>query len=367
MIGGQAAHRAGRWSAARRLLAVRLDAMGDLLMTTPALRALRAARPDRHLTVLTSSAGCGIAALVPEVDAVIAYDAPWTKATPPRRSAGGEYALARRLAAGRFEAAVIFTVYSQSPLPAALLCWLAGVPLRLAHCRENPYQLLTDWVPDPEPARVVRHEVRRQLDLVGAVGATTRNERLSLQVPAAARARVRARLGRLGVGREPWVLLHPGATAPSRRYPGESFAEVVRGLRAAGVPVVLAGGAADGPVVAEIQRAAPRVPSLAGRLDVPALAALIAEAPLLVANNSAPVHIAAALGTPVVDLYALTNPQHTPWAVPHRVLSHEVPCKHCYQSVCPEGHHACLRGVRPAAVVEAALALLAERPPRAEA
>ncbi|HXG03738.1 MAG TPA: glycosyltransferase family 9 protein [Candidatus Binatia bacterium] len=242
MIGGQAAHRAGRWSAARRLLAVRLDAMGDLLMTTPALRALKAARPDRHLTVLTSSAGRGIAALVPEVDAVIAYDAPWMKATPRRRSAGGEYALARRLAAGRFEAAVIFTVYSQSPLPAALLCWLAGVPLRLAHCRENPYQLLTDWVPDPEPARVVRHEVRRQLDLVGAVGATTRNERLSLQVPAAARARVRARLERLGVGREPWVLLHPGATAPSRRYPGESFAEVVRGLRAAGVPVVLAGG-----------------------------------------------------------------------------------------------------------------------------
>ena len=62
--------------------------------------------------------------------------------------------------------------------------------------------------------------------------------------------------------------------------------------------------------------------------------------------------------TPVVDLYALTNPQHTPWAVPHRVLSHDVPCKYCYRSICPLGHHRCLRGIEPASVVAAALALL---------
>jgi ADP-heptose:LPS heptosyltransferase len=54
------------------------------------------------------------------------------------------------------------------------------------------------------------------------------------------------------------------------------------------------------------------------------------------------VHVAAAVGTPVVDLYALTNPQHTPWLVPHRVLSKDVPCRNCYKSVCPQGHHACL-------------------------
>jgi ADP-heptose:LPS heptosyltransferase len=70
------------------------------------------------------------------------------------------------------------------------------------------------------------------------------------------------------------------------------------------------------------------------------------------------VHIAAALGTPVVDLYALTNPQHTPWRVPSRVLSHDVPCRNCLKSACPQGHHDCLRGVEPAAVVSAAVALL---------
>ena len=83
-------------------------------------------------------------------------------------------------------------------------------------------------------------------------------------------------------------------------------------------------------------------------------------APLLIANTTGPVHVAAAVGTPVVDLYALTNPQHTPWGVPGRVLNHDVPCKYCYKSVCPEGHHNCLTLVPPEAVVEAVWSLLAE-------
>ena len=80
----------------------------------------------------------------------------------------------------------------------------------------------------------------------------------------------------------------------------------------------------------------------------------------LIAKNTGPVHIAAAVGTPVVELYALTNPQHTPWAVPHRVLSHHVACKYCYKSICPEGHHDCLRRIPPADVVAAARSLLHE-------
>ncbi|MGH7343102.1 MAG: glycosyltransferase family 9 protein, partial [Candidatus Rokuibacteriota bacterium] len=101
--------------------------------------------------------------------------------------------------------------------------------------------------------------------------------------------------------------------------------------------------------------------SFAGRLELAELAALLSRVPLLVSNNTAPVHVAAAVGTPVVDLYALTNPQHTPWAVPHRILNHDVPCKYCYKSICPAGHHDCLRRVEPAVVVKAALELLQDR------
>jgi len=348
------------WRDARRVLCVRLDALGDVLMTTPAIRALRAAHPGRRITLLTSSAGAAVAPLIPEVDDTVVYDAPWMKATPPRAAAASDHALIDALRARRLDGAVIFTVYSQSPLPAALACFLAAIPLRLAHCRENPYQLLTDWVPDPEPARMVRHEVRRQLDLVATLDARPADERLSLAIPRRARARVAALLAEEGLSGDGWLLMHPGASAASRRYPVELFAEAGRGLSAAtGRAVVLTGAAGERDVVEAVRRgigAAAR--SLAGRLDLAELAALVARAPLLVSNNTAPVHIAAAVGTPVVDLYALTNPQHTPWAVAHSVLSHDVPCKYCYKSVCPEGHHDCLRRVAPEAVVQAGLELL---------
>ena len=353
--------RRAAWAAARNVLAVRLDQTGDLLMTTPALRALRA-NGARRVTLLTSPAAAEAAALVPDLDDVIVYDAPWMKATAPRCSSAPDLALIERMRAQRFDAGVIFTVYSQSPLPAALLLYLAGVPLRLAHCHENPYQLLSDWLPDPEPAQGVRHEVQRQLDLAAAVGCTTVDTRLALRVPDAAREKARALLDAGGVDQaRPWALLHPGASAPSRRYPAAKFAAAARELIVRdGWQIVLCGGPCEAALVDEV-RAAIGAPVLAlpGDLDLGELAALIAAAPLLIGNNSGPAHIAAAVGTPVVDLYALTNPQHTPWGVPARVLNHDVPCRNCYKSVCPLGHHNCLELVQPAVVAAAARELLA--------
>jgi ADP-heptose:LPS heptosyltransferase len=339
------------------VLCVRVDAMGDVLMTTAAMRALRTG--GRSITLLTSLAGAELGPLVPEVDETIRYDAPWTK--PGGGDAGADLAMVHRLAAGRFDAAVIFTVYSQSPLPAALLCRMAGIPLRLAHCRENPYDLLSDWVPEPEPDGGVRHEVRRQLDLVAAVGAGTDDERLSLRVPAPARRRVDDLLRAEGIEPpEPFAVLHPGASAPSRRYPEERWTEAARALSEQHrVPLVLTGDGSEVALARRIAAAvAPPVVNAAGRLPLPELAALLQRSHVLIAGNTGPVHVAAAVGTPVVDLYALTNPQHPPWGVPARVLYHWVPCRWCYRSVCPEGHHRCLRMVEPGEVVRAALELL---------
>jgi lipopolysaccharide heptosyltransferase II len=354
------------WATVRRLLAVRLDTIGDVLMTTPAIRALKESGPGREITVLASPAGADAAALVPEVDDVIVYPAPWMKASPTGGDGRGDRSMIERLRRARFDAVVIFTVYSQSPLPAALLCTLADIPRRLAHCRENPYRLLTHWVPEPEPERFVRHEVRRQLDLVSLVNARTGDERLSLRVPGPARRRVRSLLDELGIdpsGR--WCVIHPGATAPSRRYPPEHFTAVADRLAGeAACRIVFTGSAEERSLVGSVQLAMESASSsVAGRLDLGELAALLELAPVLISNNSGPVHVAAAVGTPVVDLYALTNPQHTPWGVPNRVLSHDVPCRWCYQSICPEGHHACLRLVRPDAVYEAACELMSIQGP----
>ncbi len=349
------------WNSVKNVLCIRLDTIGDVLMTTPAIRALKESNPSRCITLLTSSAGVATASLVPEVDEVIVYDAPWLKATSPRSDSSPEYEMADQLRCLRFDAAVIFTVYSQNPLPSAFLCYLADIPLRLAHCHENPYQLLTHWVKDPEPENFVRHEVRRQLDLVATVGCKTDDERMSLCVPKEALTLVQDILQKLGVDQErPWAIIHPGATAPSRRYPPEGFAEVARRLVLdMGIQILFTGTEPERKLVEDIQRAM-GVPShsLVGCLKLDQLAALVAIAPVLIANNTGPVHIAAAVGTPVVDLYALTNPQHTPWGVPHRVLFHDVPCKYCYKSICPEVHHHCLRLVTPESVVSAACELL---------
>lgn len=355
---GDVGDRAGAWAGAREVLCVRLDSIGDVLMTGPAMRALAAA--GRRVTLLTSPAGAAVARLMPDVAETIVYEAPWMKASPSATGAAPHLDMAQRLRAGGFDAAVIFTVYSQSPLPAALLCLLAEIPLRLAHCRENPYELLSDWVPDTEPLTRLRHEVRRQLDLVASVGAVAADERLALTVAPATRVRVLECLAREGIDTSrPWALVHPGSTAPSRRYPPELLATACRRLREHGVMLVFSGEAREAPLVDAVrERLGESAPSLAGTLDLGEMAALIEAAPLLIAGNTGPVHIAAAVGTPVVDLYALTNPQHTPWAVPSIVLYHDVPCRWCYKSVCPEGHHLCLRGVDPEAIVNAALALL---------
>lgn len=353
---------ASSWDHARRILCVRLDYLGDVLMSTPAMRALKHSLPGRHVTLLTSSGGAAVAPYIPEIDETIVYGAPWLK-NSDRHSASDDLAMIDRLREGRFDAAVIFTVYSQNPLPSAMLCYLACIPLRLAHCRENPYQLLTHWIPETEPHERVRHEVRRQLDLVALVGARTMDERLSFTVPSADAAQVQRILRELDIDPErPWLAMHPGATAAARRYPPQQWAQAARELATTiGCPLIFTGSKEEAALVDQVRHGIPNAHSLAGKLSLGQLAALIAQASVLVSNNTGPAHLAAAVGTPVVDLYALTNPQHIPWQVESRVLFHDVPCRYCYKSICPQGHHRCLTGVPPQQVAGAVRELLDTR------
>jgi lipopolysaccharide heptosyltransferase II len=362
-----------RWHAVRKVLAVRLDNLGDLLMTTPALAAIRHSVPAAHIALLASPAGAALAAHLPFIDATIAFDAPWVQG-PAHGSEDGdvralgqrESRLIDRLAEERFDAAIVFTVCTQSALPAALLCRLAGIPLRLAHARENPYGLLSDWVRETDVlGDGMRHEVARQLALVGAVGFHAQDERLQLRVRIDDVTRLRARLAAAGLdAARPYFVVHAGASAPSRRWPAERFGAAADLLaQASGCAAVFTGAAAEHALVEQARaRMKAASVSLAGCLDLGELAALIAGAQVLVANNTGPVHIAAALNTPVVDLYALTNPQHTPWKVRARVLNRDVPCRNCLKSICPMAHHGCLRLVEPSEVAAAALELMGPGP-----
>lgn len=356
-----------RWRSVRRVLALRLDNMGDVLMATPALAAVRDSLQGVHLTLLASPSGAALAPHLPMVDEVIAFDAPWVKgvgdsADAAFDAAGHTAGLIDRIAQHRFDAAIIFTTCTQSALPAAMACHLAGIPLRLAHCRENPYGLLSDWVPETDVLRDgMRHEVERQLALVAAVGLMPQRDGLVFKVKSSDARLLNARLTASGMTLDrPYVVMHAGASAPSRRYPAAGFGLAADAIaHETGCMVMFTGNAKEAALVAEA-RAVMSAPSLslAGELSLGELAVLIERARVLVSNNTGPAHMAAALGTPVVDLYALTNPQHTPWRVPARVLNRDVPCRNCLKSVCPEGHHWCLRGVEAHEVARAAIELM---------
>ncbi len=315
------------WQGFRNVLCIRPDNLGDVLMTTPAIRALKLAVPDRRMTLLTSRAGSGIAEHIPEVDDAMTFDPPWYRHDHP----DGRMALddvVARLSRRSFDAAVIFTVFSQNPLPTAMLCYMAGIRRVAAYCRENPYALLSEWLPDTEPLYRTRHEVQRQLDLVTYLGAKPASANLSLAVPSDRDDEVRFTLRAAGVNTAwPWLLMHAGASEARRCYPAEGFAAAAQKLyRELGMQVVLTGSAAEHALADSIARAAGEgVHAVAGRFDLGAFISLIAMSPLVISNNTGPVHIAAAVQTPVVVLYAQTNPQHTPWHVAHRVLPFGVP------------------------------------------
>lgn len=349
-----------KWLRVRNVLCIRLDYLGDILMCTPAIRAIKQSVAGVSVTLLTSRSGAAACPFIPEVDGVIEYAAPWMKSSAPH-SAEYDLDLIALLKSQAFDAAVIFTSYSQSPLPAAQLCYLAGIPIRLAQCRENPYQLLTDWAIETEPDKLVRHEVRRQLDLVESVGYRTDEERLSFSVRDVDVAWMRERLHAVSVNAEkPWILMHTGATAASRRYPAHHWVRVIQELAGnLGYAVVLTGDASEALMINQLRIASGSVAhTLAGELDLGQLGAAISLATIVISNNTGPAHMAAAIGTPLVDLYALTNPQHTPWQVESRVLFHDVPCRFCYKSMCPQHHHDCLNKVEPTQVVAAAQSLL---------
>lgn len=315
------------WEDCRSIVCLRPDNLGDVLMTTPALRAVKETLPGCRLTLLTSPAGAAIAAYIPAVDDVIISDVPWVS-NDQNQGPAAITGLVAELKQRQFDAAIVFTVQSQNPLPAAMVCYLAGIPRVLGYCRENPYRLLTDWVPDPEVLYATRHEVQRQLDLVAAIGCQTSNQRLAVRISPGAGEQARQILRESGVNLDqPWLLLHAGVSEAKRQYPAEEYIKAARRLQEEqGYQIVLTGNAAERAYVQKIRAGlGEKAYNLAGQFALELFIGLIAQAPVLVSNNTGPVHIAAAVGTPVVVLYAMTNPQHTPWRVANRVLYFEVP------------------------------------------
>lgn len=308
------------WEGVKNILVIRPDNMGDLLMSVPALRALKETFHCR-ITLLTSSMAAPMAGFLPEVDDVIPCNLPWVKAAHYTDASFND--LLATLFQRNFDAAVIFTVCSQNPLPSAMIAYLAGIPRRLAYCRENPYALLTHWMPDAEPYTFIRHQVERDLALVAGVGAVTSNDLLSFSLPAHSWGQARCKLEGVGVNLlQPWIILHAPVSEARRQFDLDTWMAAGRLLHdELKVQLLLTGAAEDEALVSVLaEGTGAGAFNLAGRLALDEFMAAVAHAPLVVSVNTSTIHIAAAAGRPVLALYACTNPQHTPWKTRSEVL-----------------------------------------------
>ncbi|PLK42477.1 glycosyltransferase family 9 protein [Emticicia sp. TH156] len=312
------------WQKCRNILCIRADNMGDLIMTTPAFRALKETFNCR-LTVLTSLAGSLIIDCIPEIDEVIISNLPWVKCVNPLTDIQLQ-SLIKEIREKEFDGVIIFTVYSQSALPAALFSLLAGIPRRLAYGRENPYELLTDWLPDKEPYSYIQHQVQRDINLVKSIGAYAFKEELSLQYSTRGQTSALKKLEKLGINTaKPWLVFHPGVSEERRSYPFLYWIKIGQLLAHADLPILFTGSSVEIEMTDALsEHAGAHTYSVAGLFTIEEFVALIAVAKAVVSVNTSTIHIAAATQTPSVVLYALTNPQHTPWQSPHTLLTYSV-------------------------------------------
>lgn len=344
------------WLSARTILAVRMDNLGDVVMLGPALRAVKETSPAARLTLLASPGGAHAAALLPWVDDVIPWKAIWQDMGHMAFDPARERQLIDLLAARAFDAALIFTSFSQGPHGPGYACYLAGIPLRAGESKEFGGRVLSHELrgaPDD------LHQVERNLRLVEMLGFAARDRRLMVRIPDEARARAGAILSSLGIDpAAPYVLLHPGASAQARRYPPERFGQVARLLTGQGLPVLVTGVEREAALVETVRAHAPEAAFLLGGTTLPEYAALLAGAALVVCNNTLPMHLADATRTPLVALYAGTelDEQWRPRTTRHALLRRPTPCQPCYLFQCPIGHP-CL-DIPPEEVAEAALHLL---------
>lgn len=347
-----------------KVLVVRPDGLGDVLLTGPAVRAVAAS--GAHVTFVAGPQGADAAALLPGVRRVLTWRAPWIDPEPGEFDPGAVRSLVSQMRGLRPDIAVVFTSFHQSPLPTALALRMAEVPWIAAISEDYPGSLLNVRLAPPGDIP----EAERNLALVRAAG-------FELPPEDAGRLAVSADLPdpRELTGGGHYLVVHASASVPARSPGPATTAAIVAALAAAGHRVLVTGSPAEAGLTAAVCRLAAAAAGLAradgsasvidlgGRTSLPALAAVLAGADAVVAPNTGAAHLAAAVATPVVSLFAPVVPaaRWAPYGVPAIVLGRaDAPCAGGRARVCPVPGHPCLDTVDPGDVV-AAVARLSGR------
>jgi ADP-heptose:LPS heptosyltransferase len=291
--------------------------------------------------------------MLPGVDDVVVFDAPWVSFEAPQVDPGQLDRLVDEVRFRAIDEAFILTSFHQSPLPLALLLRRAGVRWIGAACVDYPGSLLDlrhSYLEDV-------HEVEQSLDLCAAAGfglPEGDSGRLAVDLPPRT----------VSLPEEPYVVVHPGASVPARALPVAAARATVAGLNDQGCHVAVSGTAAEAELVELVASAGEEelVTRWAGTTTLEQFAHLLAGASAVVCGNTGPAHLAAAVGTPVVEAFAAVVPPHRwhPWGVPHVLLgSTDLDCAGCRSRQCPVPGQPCLEPFTADAVLDAVRSLTA--------
>jgi lipopolysaccharide heptosyltransferase II len=352
-----------------KILLVRLRLIGDVVFTTPLVRALRRRFPDSRLVYIVESTAAPVVARNPHLDEVLTI-----AHTRGLRRLRDDVKLAAKLRAARFDVAIDL----HGGPRAAWLTWATRAPTRVGYDVRGRAWMYTHVVHRPRRLGQ-RHSVESQWDLLGAVDAALptdadrSRDRVEMPVDPSALAAVEARLAARGVPRSArLVVLHVSAGNPFRRWPRASFAELASDLAAHDERrwVLVTSGPSDRDAVRRVVAdARARAGAAAARviesedLTLAELRALMERAALFVGGDSGPLHVASTSNVPIVGLYGPTLPERSaPWrpsGIPSTAIdAGSLPCRPCDQRVCTPGDFRCLTSVPASRVREAAERLL---------
>lgn len=325
-----------------RTLVISPNWIGDAVMAQPLLRRLKELHPNRPIDVLAPKWVAPAWEAMREVDTVME--------TPFRHGAlqlGERRKFARELAKKGYADSYVLP----NTLKYALIPWLAGIPRRVGYKGEMRYGLVNVMHHDERDApRPMALFYQALAD--APVRGLARPAKLPYPQMHVSQEESQAAMRKLGIADGTrYITFAPGAEfGPAKRWPVEQFAELARMVRQEqpGTEVLLLGSPKDREVCDEIVALAPHARNIAGATSLKEAIALIAHSSAMVTNDSGLMHIAAALGRPIVAIYGPTDPRHTP---PHsdlaKVLWLHIECAPCQQRECPLGHHNCMRGITP--------------------
>jgi heptosyltransferase II len=344
-----------------KILVVRLRLIGDVVFTTPIVRALRRHYPQAQLTYLVEPLAEPVVRDNPHLDHVMVV--------PLRRGLDrvrDDIAFGRRLRRERFDIAIDLHGGPRS----AWLTWASRAPMRIGYTTRGRSWMYTHVVHRPADLGPI-HSVLKQWDLLGPLGidACQRDrDPVEMMRDEAAAARLERRLADVGIGPDnPLIALHVSAGNPFRRWPAASFVSLIvqlarrdparRFMVTSGPSDVDAARAIASQARAQLGAAAGSV--VDGQFDIGELRALADRAAVYIGGDSGPLHIAATTNTPVVALFGPTLPDRSmPWRdarwFAEAVDAGPLPCRPCRQRECEPGDFRCLTGIAPERVAEAA-------------